>query len=194
MTKTQIFDPQKILTFWFTENPAEWREAWFKKDPQFDAEIHSRFETWLEPAKNGYLKEWQHSPESALALTILFDQFPRNIYRGTPRSFAYDSLALESAELALGRGFDRQMTTAQRIFLYLPFEHAEDMEKQNRSVDLFRQLPEDRLGLKAHTLRYALLHHDIIRRFGRFPHRNAILGRTSTPEEIAFLQEPHSSF
>jgi len=187
-------DPQEILTFWFAGNYTAWREAWFKKDPHFDAEIHSRFSTWLEPAKTGLLKDWHSAPESALALTILLDQFPRNIYRGTPQSFAYDSFALQSAELALGRGFDRQMTTAQRMFLYLPFEHAENLDKQNSSVDLFRQLPEDQSGLKAHALQYALLHHDIIRRFGRFPHRNAILGRPSTPEEIAFLKEPNSSF
>ena len=194
LNKTLSLVPKEILTFWFAGNPTAWREAWFKKDPQFDAEIKSRFETWLEPAKNGHLKDWQATPEGALALTILLDQFPRNIYRGMPQSFAYDPFALQSAESALGRGLDQQMTTAQRMFLYLPFEHAEDLEKQNRSVDLCRQLPEDQSGLKAHTLQYALLHHDIIKRFGRFPHRNAILGRASTPEEIAFLQEPHSSF
>jgi len=187
-------DPQEILFFWFDGNYTKWREVWFEKDPHFDAEINSRFGSWLEPAKAGHLKDWHSAPESALALTILLDQFPRNIHRGTPQSFAYDSFALHSAELAVDREFDRQMTTAQRMFLYLPFEHAEDLEKQNRSVDLCRQLPEDDSGLKTHTLQYALLHHDIIRRFGRFPHRNAILGRASTPEEIAFLKEPHSSF
>ncbi len=135
----------------------------------------------------GGLEQWRSTPLAALALVVVLDQFSRNMFRGTPRAFAGDPAALAAATVALERGFDRLLSPAERIFMYLPFEHAEDLAAQHRSLALFEALdPND--------LEYARRHHEIIARFGRFPHRNAVLGRESTPEEIEFLKGPGSSF
>lgn len=159
-----------------------WREAgmakWFTKDSAFDEAFRRRFLALHEEAAAGRLEAWMGDATGALALLILLDQFPRNAFRGTARMFATDALALDYADRALAHGYDQQTDQALRFFFYLPFEHSERLEDQERSVAL-----HERLGMTE----YALAHRDIIRRFGRFPHRNPILGRAMTPEEQAFL-------
>ncbi|MBM3546236.1 MAG: DUF924 domain-containing protein [Alphaproteobacteria bacterium] len=169
------------------------REAWFKKDPAFDEEIRRYFLSTTEAAARGELDRWQADREGALALVILLDQFPRNLYRGSPKAFAADPKAREVARIAIERGFDMQSTSCERMFLYLPFEHSELLADQERSVELFKRLAEDDPA-RADIVPYALRHQEIIQRFGRFPHRNEALGRESTEAEIAFLKEPMSSF
>ena len=168
-----------ILDFWWTAGPAKW----FAKDEGFDAEIHERFLQRVEEAAEGGLDDWAGTPHGALALLILLDQFPRNLYRGDKRAFATDPHAREIATRALDNGFDRAFPTSVRTFFYLPFEHSEEMADQERSVDLFRRLGEQQ------TYFYALLHMDVIRRFGRFPHRNEALGRATTEAEAAYLAD-----
>ena len=177
--------PATVLDFWF--DPAN-RKRWFTPAPAFDAECVRRFQPLVEAADRGELAGWQDTPEGALALAILLDQLPRNIGRGTPRMYAYDAKARAVAKAAVERGFDRQVPPDRRLFLYLPFEHSEDLADQERSVELTATLGD------AEQLDYAVRHRDIVARFGRFPHRNAILGRPSTEEEIAFLKTPGSSF
>jgi len=164
------------------------RKIWFEVDPAFDAEVARRFAADLEKAAAGAHDAMAAAPDGALALTILLDQFPRNIHRGTPSAFAYDGKALSVARRALDAGHDRALPAFQRGFLYLPFEHSEEIADQERSVDLFRAHGD------ATMFDYAIRHRDVIARFGRFPHRNAILGRESTPEEADFLKQPGSSF
>lgn len=168
-----------VIAFWRDAGP----EKWFKKDDAFDQDIRDRFLATHEAAAAGKLSAWEHSAEGALALLILLDQFPRNMFRNDARSFATDPLARAVAAGALVRGFDAQVETAMRSFFYLPFEHSEDMADQDRSVAFYKALND------ADLLKWAELHADIIRRFGRFPHRNQLLGRTTTPEEQAFLNE-----
>ena len=164
---------------------AIWREAgpekWFKKDTAFDDEIRTRFLETHEAAVAGKLSGWEQTAEGALALTLVLDQFPRNMFRGDARTFAADPLARAVAGRALARGFDRPMALSDRQFFYLPFEHSEMLADQERCCALFRSTGD------ADLLKWAELHADIIRRFGRFPHRNAVLGRATTPEEQAFL-------
>ncbi|MEK0082206.1 DUF924 family protein [Benzoatithermus flavus] len=179
------YSPDEILTFWFAP---ENRPRWFTPDSAFDAEIARRFGPLIEDAADGRLAAWVREPRGALALCILLDQFPRNVWRGTPRAFAYDRYALPVAEEALARGHDRALSPEERLFLYLPLEHSEDLERQQRCVALMEGLGDPG------WLDYAVRHRDIVARFGRFPHRNAVLGRTSTAEEEAFLQEPNASF
>lgn len=166
---------------------AFWRAAgygrWFKRDATFDALTRLRLGRLHEAAAQGALDRWGERPEGALALLILLDQAPRNLFRGTPRAFATDARALAVAEAAIARGFDRRVTKAMAWFFYLPFEHSEDPDHQRRCVALFR-----RLGAPD-GLHYAELHADIVARFGRFPHRNAILGRVSTAQEASFLKD-----
>jgi uncharacterized protein (DUF924 family) len=185
-------EAEDVLTFWFADvagnDFAGRKSIWFKSDPAFDAMVAKRFSALHARTVNGTLSHWEENPRDTLALTIVLDQFPRNIYRGTPRAFASDAKALAVAKHAIGRGFDRALRPVERMFLYLPFEHAEDMKEQKRSVALFTALSD------ASTLDYAIGHREIIARFGRFPHRNEILGRPSTAEELAFLAEPNSSF
>jgi uncharacterized protein (DUF924 family) len=165
---------------------AFWRDAgqdrWFKPDAGFDAEIRERFLETHEAAAAGRLDEWQQTADGALALLILLDQFPRNMFRGTPRAFATDSKALKIAESAVEKGHGRNVDASMRSFFYLPFMHSEKLADQERCLALYQELGE------AEALKYAELHLDAIRRFGRFPHRNEILGRQSTPEEIAYLE------
>lgn len=175
-----------ILDFWFTP---ETKAKWFAPDAAFDGEIRHRFLADMDAAAQGALDHWAALPDGALALILLLDQFPRNVYRNTPRAFATDDKAREIAELALARQFDAGMDKDDRLFFYLPFEHSENLDDQNRAVGLFEQGGDDPEGLD-----FAIRHRDIIERFGRFPHRNAILGRESTPKEAEFLKQPGSGF
>ena len=182
------------MLFWFGP-PGERgqpQKRWFEKSDLFDAEVRSRFLGLYENAAAGRLSYLKADPEPCLALVVLLDQFPRNMFRGSARAFATDAAALDAARHAVGRGYDRGMLAVERLFLYLPFEHSEALADQERSCELTAPLDRLEPSLQAH--RYALLHRDIIRRFGRFPHRNAILGRESTAEEIEFLKGPNSSF
>lgn len=185
-----------VLDFWFAPDSRPDRlhpsgrdlAAWFVPDPAFDDTIRRRFADAWDRAVRGESDGWMETAEGALALTVLLDQFPRNMFRGQARAFASDGKALAVAQGALARGFDQAVPPAWRKFFYLPFEHAEDREAQARSVALFRALDE------AQATRYAELHQEIIDRFGRFPHRNAILGRESTPEEAAWLAAGGETF
>jgi uncharacterized protein (DUF924 family) len=169
--------PAEVIAFWREAGP----ERWFKKDDSFDEEIRSRFLGLHERAATGELKDWENSAEGTLALLLLFDQFPRNMFRGTARAFATDELARAITASALLKGFDAQVAPDMRAFFYLPFEHSEDLADQERGIALYKAAGDDD-GLK-----WAHIHADIIRRFGRFPHRNPMLGRTTTSEEQAFL-------
>lgn len=195
---------EDVLSFWFGELDAEGladeahAKRWFTKSAAFDRELEQRFGA-LHGAIAGKQREhWLDSPRPCLAYVIVLDQFSRNMFRDTSRMFAYDSQALAAAGHALARGWDREMRCDERCFLYMPFMHSERLEDQERSVSLFRAL-RDELGGKARervqgSLAYAEAHRDIVRRFGRFPHRNALLGRESSAEELAFLEQPGSSF
>ncbi|MDJ0390979.1 DUF924 family protein [Roseomonas sp. E05] len=188
--------PDDILGFWFAEGRAAARPVWFQRDARFDAEIRARFGGLLEPARNGALDEWTTRPEGALALLLLLDQFPRNLFRGHRDAFASDPQARVMARQAvLGRRQDLALPPVARVFLYLPFEHSEAMEDQNLSVALFEGL-RDHPAQRAPggTIDYAWRHWRVIRRFGRFPHRNAALGRTDTPEEALYLAQPGAGF
>jgi uncharacterized protein (DUF924 family) len=184
--------PEEVLDFWFGPPPHSSREAWFRKDPAFDAAVRDRFGEAVEAALAGGLVGWSATPLGTLARVLLLDQFPRNVHRDTPLAFAGDALALCAAKDAIDRGFDRQLDFFERWFLYLPFEHSEDWGMQERSLELFGQLAAE-TGNRG-PLEWAEKHAAVVRRFGRYPHRNAILGRRSTPEELAFLAEPGSSF
>jgi uncharacterized protein (DUF924 family) len=172
-----IASPESVLGFWREAGP----DKWFEKDTAFDDEIRARFLETYHAAAAGKLSGWERTAEGALALVLVLDQFPRNMFRDDPRAFAADPLARTLAERALARGFDRAMTPDDRQFFYLPFEHSETIADQERCCALFSATGD------AEKLKWATLHADIVRRFGRFPHRNAVLGRATTPEEQAFL-------
>lgn len=178
-------DIEQILTFWFEECTDKER---FGKDPAFDAEIRRRFGVLVEEAMKGGLSEWCASLDGTLAYIILLDQFTRNIFRGSPTAFAADHLARAAAVKAIDGGLDAGLGNDRKTFLYLPLEHSESLEDQERCVALFEAMGD------AEKTDYAVRHRDIIRRFGRFPHRNETLGRKSTDAELAFLKEPGSSF
>ena len=171
----------EVLRFWFGQD----EKRWFEKNAAFDAEIRSRFLPLYEALSSN--AEWLSQPRDCLARIIVLDQFPRNMFRGTPRAFAADPLALAAANHAVARGYDRDLLAVEKQFVYLPFEHSESLADQQRACELMRPLGEDLYG-------WALRHQRIIERFGRFPHRNEILGRKSTPEEIEFLKQPGSGF
>src|SRR6267154_2178101 len=181
-----------LLDAWFgpPADPARetHREIWFKSTADFDAALRRDFLADYEAAAAVALRSWEDSAEGALALVLLLDQVPRNIFRGTPRAYATDAAACAAAERALERGFDRIVPPAWRLFFYMPFHHSEDIADQRRSVALFNALPRnpDRRGS---LRRYGCPYIEVIERFGRFPHRNEILGRVSTPAEIAFMAE-----
>lgn len=179
-----IKTPQQVLEFWFSE---EMRPSWFAKSDQIDARIREDFADTYAAAHDGQLDDWMADADSALALVIALDQFPRNIFRGSPRSFESNDLALRHAKAALDRGYDRQQSPDRRQFFYLPFMHSEDLGDQDRSVQLYQTLGNE------HSLHFAREHRDIVARFGRFPHRNAVLGRNSTLGEAEFLKT-HSGF
>ncbi|MTV39122.1 DUF924 family protein [Duganella radicis] len=184
---------QAVFDFWFAGAQAPRRE-WFQKDDAFDREIEQRFGEQIAQALEGGLHQWDaEGPQAALARIILLDQFCRNVYRGTPLSFAGDHLALQAALDMIEAGEDQRLSPLQRAFVYLPLEHAEDMAMQDQAVALFTRLAQADAGLDG-MLDYAKRHREVIRRFGRFPHRNAILDRASTPAELAFLKQPGSGF
>ncbi|MBI5255626.1 MAG: DUF924 domain-containing protein [Burkholderiales bacterium] len=187
----------EVLHFWFgpPEDPASLqpRAAWFRKDAAFDAQIRARFGPLIEQALDGALVSWAQQPLSALAQVIVLDQFTRNAFRDTARAFAGDARALAAARAMLAAGQDRLLSGVQRQFVYLPFEHAEDLAAQDESLRLFGALEHDEPAL-AGLLQWARRHQEIVARFGRFPHRNLALGRASTEEELAFLGTPGSGF
>jgi uncharacterized protein (DUF924 family) len=181
-----------VLDFWFAGS-AEPRAEWFRKDAAFDALIAGRFGALVERALSGGLASWAGEPAAALAQVIVLDQFTRNIFRDTPRAFAGDALALAAAQAMVARGDDLALPPLHRVFAYLPFEHAEDRAMQQESLRLFGALAAVEAALASNE-DYARRHAEIIERFGRFPHRNAQLGRASTAEEQQFLQQPGSGF
>lgn len=178
--------PEDVLSFWFAEGMAE---RWFEPDPAFDDSVRKQLLGLHEHAAKGVYDVWMQTPRGCVALCILLDQVPRNVFRGTARAFATDAKALAVTRHALDHGFDSELSQRECVFLYLPLEHSEDLTDQEASCALTAMLDEDR---EWHD--YAVRHRDIIARFGRFPHRNAVLGRATTPEEAAFLSEPGSSF
>ncbi len=175
-----------ILNFWFGEpgssNYGQYKDFWFQSTPELDQQIREKFEPVYQKAFKGKLDALLQTPEGSLALVILLDQFPRNMYRETPQAFASDEKALKAAKKALEKKFDHDLLPLQRMFLYLPYEHSENLEDQEQSIKLF-----ENLGDKT-ALKYAIEHRNVIMQFGRFPHRNTILGRESTPEETRFLE------
>jgi uncharacterized protein (DUF924 family) len=181
----------EVLDFWFglpgARERGRPRKAWFQKSEPFDAEIRRRFLLTWERAARGELERWRATPLASLALVVTLDQFPRNMFRGTARAFASDSPALAAARETIAREFDRLLSPVERSFVYLPFQHAEDLAAQRRSLALSHALDPE-------NMQYAKRHYEIIARFGRFPHRNAALGRQSTAEEAEFLKQPRSSF
>ncbi|WP_237214702.1 DUF924 family protein [Falsiroseomonas oryziterrae] len=182
-------DAERLLAFWFADGPDSFRTAWFMKDDAFDATCRDGFGHLVVPAREGALDGWAATPEGALALLLLLDQFPRNLFRGASEAFASDAHALVVArDAVLARRLDLGLTPTQRIFLYLPFEHSEAMADQDVSVALFEGLRDDpRHAAPGGAIDYAWRHRAVIRRFGRFPHRNAALGRVGTPDETAWL-------
>ncbi|MFP3752848.1 DUF924 family protein [Cupriavidus sp. SIMBA_020] len=193
---------QDVLDFWFgTPGSAIWntaRKEWFTKRDAFDATIRDTFlPTWqaaYEGAHDGAADDWSSTPEGTCARLILLDQFPRNMFRGDPRTFATDAQAQALARRMLAQGWDRELPTPwHRMFCYLPFEHAESPEAQDIAVREYITLRED-TGGEVDSVEWAVKHQEIIARFGRFPHRNAVLGRASTDDELAFLKQPGSSF
>lgn len=175
----QLVSPDAVIAFWREAGP----EKWFAKDDAFDQACRDRFLPTYRAAARGDLNEWELTPDGALALVLLLDQFPRNMFRGTRDVYKTDPVALMAADRAIERGFDHQVDPPFRRFFYLPFMHSESLRHQERSVVLNEALGE------AESIKWARHHHDIVARFGRFPHRNSILGRESTPEEEAFLKE-----
>ncbi|WP_099761109.1 DUF924 family protein [Janthinobacterium sp. 35] len=188
---------QDVLDFWFLppDNPdyGQARVEWFRKDDGFDAQIRARFGALIDVAIEGGLRAWDATPHGALARLIVLDQLTRNVYRGTPRAFAGDAQALALAVALTQAAQDQLLPPMLRAFAYLPFEHAEDLAMQARAVELFQLLSQAQPGFEG-MLDYAERHQEVIARFGRFPHRNAILGRASTPQEVEFLRQPGSSF
>ena len=183
-----------VLDFWFGVGPdyGTRHKRWFEKDAAFDAEVARRFASLHADLAEGRAREWLSTREACLARIIVLDQFPRHIYRGSSRAFATDALALEAAQHAVEQRFDVDMLPVERLFAYLPFEHSESLADQLRACELTEPLakyPET-----DDAFRYACAHRDIIARFGRFPHRNALLGRESTAEEVEFLKQPGSAF
>lgn len=177
--------PTDILDFWFSDAA---RTQWFARSDAFDEEVRRRLGAAHDLAGRGDLDDWKDRPDGALALVLLLDQAPRNLYRNSPRAFLFDAKALQVARHALMRGYDQSADPERRFFFYLPFEHSEALADQDECCRLVATLENPEY------LRYAERHREIIARFGRFPHRNAVLGRESTAEEIAFLKEPMSSF
>lgn len=197
--------PDTIREFWFGSNrddaivAEERSQLWWDKHPQTDREIKQRFESCVVKAANGELDAWLRTPTGRLALIILTDQFPRNMYRDTPQAFAFDPLALAWCKEGIRAGADQALRPIERVFFYLPLEHSESLEDQEQSVRLFRELAAGEKSADPESafnnfLCFAVRHRDIVAQFGRFPHRNRILGRASTQEELRFLSEENSSF
>ncbi|HUT54965.1 MAG TPA: DUF924 family protein [bacterium] len=194
---------EEIIRYWFGDlepsTPEKGRFGlWFGKDEKTDREIRERFLADVERAGHNELDQWMASPRTLIALVVLLDQFPRNIFRGQARAFAFDKKAREVAKTGLARGYDRELPRFARMFLYLPLMHSENLADQDQTLALYKKLiadaPENLKQELAGANNYAQRHREIIARFGRFPHRNQALGRESTPQEIEFLKEPMSSF
>jgi uncharacterized protein (DUF924 family) len=195
---------EEVLQFWFGEidelgrSSTECRNRWWTKSDAFDEEIKSQFLSDYEATVEGHRESWRNTERGALAYILVLDQFSRNMFRGTPMMFAADDLARDACRESLASGFDTRLSFDERVFLYLPLEHSEAMADQIRSVEMFNQLldraPAPLEADAKYYLDFAERHKAIIERFGRYPHRNEILGRSSTPEEVAFLEGPGSSF
>lgn len=193
-----------VLTYWFGTHQTnadinnDRKSIWWGKSDQVDEEISTRFKDLATVVADGDLDHWRESAKGLLASIVCTDQFPRNMFRGTSKAFAWDSVALEFAKQLVGTGVDSELTLIQRVFAYLPFEHSEELEMQDQSLSLFNSLVEqaaaDDKEMFFGFVGFAQRHYDVIERFGRFPHRNEILGRVSTDEEIEFLSQPGSSF
>jgi uncharacterized protein (DUF924 family) len=202
MSESQVYRPDEakdpraaaVLRFWFGEPGAygQRQKRWFEKNAAFDAEIRERFLGLYEDAAAGRLAHWRTSAPECLAFIVVLDQFARNLFRNDARAFAADPLALETARDAIARGLDRALLPVERQFVYLPFEHSESIEDQRRCCTLMDQLRDFPETQDLHE--WALKHLTIIERFGRFPHRNAVLARPSTPEELAYLAQPGAGF
>jgi len=182
--------PSEILAFWFESDASEHRKKWFEKDPEFDASC-ARFTTAVRAARSGHHDHWAFTPLGGLALIVVLDQLSRNVFRGLAEAFAADPHARDIARGMIAAGFDTALTPVERMFVYLPFQHAETIEDQNESVRLFETLRD---ALAAKTVDYAHHHREVIRIFGRFPHRNAALGRANTPEEAVYLAQSGAGF
>ncbi|MGE5319626.1 MAG: DUF924 family protein [Hyphomicrobiaceae bacterium] len=197
-------DPESVLAFWFgapgsaAEVAAQKSKLWFGKSPANDQAVMEQFSDTLVAATQGKLDHWAGTPRGRLALLIVFDQFPHHIHRDQPQAFATDPQALALSLDALAAGEDQQLAPIERVFLYLPLEHAESLAMQDLSVSLYEKLAHQAAAAERalfdNFLDYARKHRDVIARFGRFPHRNAILGRPSTPDELEFLKQPGSRF
>lgn len=185
MAQADIKTPEEVFSFWFTELT---RKDWFEKNEALDEAMRRHFAATHLSLARGELDAWRASPQDRLAAVIMLDQISRNIYRGTPLAFATDWLALREAKLAIEAGADMMVLPEERCFFYLPFEHAEELAEQDRSVELFTLLGD------AEYLDYAERHRAVIREFGRFPHRNALLGRESTAAELEYLSKPGAGF
>lgn len=187
---------QEILDFWFGDTTG-FRQEWFRKDPTYDAKIRAQFGEDLERAIQGEYDDWAETPQGRLALIILLDQFSRNLFRGSPKSWSQDPKSLDLTLKGIDAGHDKKLTLNQRFFFYLPLQHAEDPDMQDLSIAQYKGLSEeypDPDSIAHNGLDYAHRHQVIIERFGRYPHRNEIMGRESTPEEVEFLKGPNSSF
>ncbi len=188
---------QALLDFWFgpprDPDRENHRQIWFRSTPEFDEAVRRGFAADHEAAVAGALADWESGAESALALVMLLDQIPRNIFRERPRAYATDPAARAAADRALTRGFDAVVPPVWRKFFYMPLHHSEDLADQRRATALAASLPDQRDPERGGNRRYGMPYLDVIERFGRFPHRNAILGRKSTPEELAFMKEAKSS-
>jgi uncharacterized protein (DUF924 family) len=187
---------EMLLNFWFAPERASerdrFRDIWFQATPEFDAALAERFRADYDRAAAGVYGPWRAAPQTCLALILLLDQLPRNLFRNSPRAYATDTAALEIAREAVTRGYDQAEAPVRRWFFYMPFQHSESLTDQQTALRLYASLPEH--PDKAEAIEAARRHHQIIARFGRSPHRNDILGRPSTPEEQDFLQQPDSAF
>lgn len=193
-----MIQPEGVLDFWFGDGTEDRTARWFGADPGFDEAIRARFGAALEEARAGRLDHWAETPRGRLALIILLDQFSRNLHRGDGRSFENDARAQRLVREGLERGDDRALSVMERAFFYMPLQHAEDRELQALSVECFRRLrdeaPPEMKKMTEGFYEYAVRHKVVVDRFGRFPHRNALLGRPSTPEEQEFLASPRAPF
>jgi uncharacterized protein (DUF924 family) len=183
VTANDAITHENIIEFWFTEAT---KKLWFNSTAAFDQSLLLEYESLWKLASNGKLKSWQDTPLGTLALVIVLDQFPLNMFRGSAKSYSSESRAIYTSRNAISRSFDKQLNPVELPFLYMPFMHSEKLEDQNYSVELFQQA-----GLES-NLRFAKHHRDIIKKYGRFPHRNKILGRVSTAEEIKYLASPQA--
>jgi uncharacterized protein (DUF924 family) len=199
-----LISPDEVLAYWFGDNPDDANvprqraDLWWGKNPATDEEIHRRFGRLHASAAAGELRDWEQSPRGRLALIVLIDQFSRNMFRGTATAFAHDALARRWSLEGIAAGHDRTLRPIERVFFYMPLQHSESLADQEHAVRLYEALLDDAPAAARESfenfLDYARRHRDIVARFGRFPHRNAILGRRSTAEEEGFLKQPGSKF